>query len=667
MNKHVLSFIILFQMTVSNAQNTGRLAYKWSKPTSFVPIPDEFKNEDAVAIYNHTGIKNDLDVTTSINYRTSGFIKRKIRLLTAQGLKDYSNIIIKKKSSSTVTTLDARTIKKDGKTISIKSADIKLLHTYDDENDQYYDEYRIAIPGVEIGDEVEYIYTTYQNGLSWADDVYLHNDLACLESQFVLTLRRGLVTDIFSINEMASPERIDEDDYQILTWKLSNLPSIKNQNYAIVDKEFPYVQYYVKRLVLSKYNIDHQLSIENWGELYKVLSHNNSDHNNKSRGLQKYFESFKNVTDTLTKVEKVRYFVKKINEEFILMENEDVENAPRPVMYFVENKKIDVNNLRLYYKYMFYYLNIPFETCFGKNRYQGDLFPAIISTHQITHVFFYFADDQLSDHYLFVSNSDIKYNVDERAWQLENTKIIHLKKDDPFSADKPSVQIRAMPQSQADHNRRTVTCSFNISPDWTSLNCDTKVSFTGMVSLRYRTNWINRAKEYKNDTWIKWLDQEDNKKFGLDTVFIETQDNMTPFNFAVRIKSTESDIISPASDNISSLKVQIPLDHIKIPSYSYKRFTTLYMPYLYTDELNYFIQFPSNVTVINEKDLNKKLANEVGEFNLSATKISDTVYKISSVYKIRAKELVKSKYKMLVDLNDMMEQSKEFNILYKKL
>ena len=667
MNKFIAVLFFLVTCQHSFSQISDRVAFKWKKPGPFCGIPDEFKNEDAVAIYNETGTVNYFDVTHRINFTTANFLKRRLRILTANGLKEYSNIVIRKRASVKISSLDARTIKKNGEVIPINPGDIKVLKNYDEDLDIYYDEYRIAIPGVEIGDEVEYIYAYTRTGLTLANDVYLHTDIPCIRSSFELTLNRGLVTDIFSINNMGTPQSTEDETTQKLRWTMTNVPSVKNQNYAIVEKELPYVHFKLNKVVMSQYKIDEPVSMSSWSGLYKELARDDYDHNSKTKGLESYFVQFKISTDTMNNFNKVKFFVDKINTDFKLLKYANDGSMLKPITYFLDKKEIDENNLRLFYKYLFYYLKIPYETCFGRSRYSGDLNTSIVSDYQITHVFYSFKDEQNQRHFLFPSSGYQVYNVDERPYSLEETLVIFLNKQNPFNNDPPAEQINKMGRLPADLNSRTITCSYSVNVDSNYTGCDVKLLYSGMPSMRYRSNWLQQMEEYKKDGLIEWLDEKENKNFSLDTVFIERKETILPYKFMVRIKSKENDVISTSGENISSLKIHIPLQHSKLRSYAYKRITDLYTPYLYNDEINLFIQFPFSVDIINTSGLTKSLSNDAGSFTMSIHKVSDTVYKITSAYKIKTGKLSKDKYQLLVDLNDLVDQLKELDVIYKKL
>ena len=88
---------------------------------------------------------------------------------------------------------------------------------------------------------------------------------------------------------------------------------------------------------------------------------------------------------------------------------------------------------------------------------------------------------------------------------------------------------------------------------------------------------------------------------------------------------------------------------------------------MYNDEINVFVQLPFNAGIINENDFKKSTTNEAGSFTLSISKISDSQYKISSVYKINCPMLPKDKYQKLNELNELVDQTKDLSLLYKKL
>jgi len=166
----------------SYAQNNyGEIT--WTLSTTPSKIPDSLKNEDAVMIYKTHSLTNERNGSFEFQHAESVFCR--IKFLTENGVEKYSKIALAKNGRSSISQLDARTIKPDGKVIDLKSSQIKRMDFEIDKKEDFdIQYYRFSIPGVEPGDEVEFGYTIESPGINLGKDFFFNADIPCLNSTF---------------------------------------------------------------------------------------------------------------------------------------------------------------------------------------------------------------------------------------------------------------------------------------------------------------------------------------------------------------------------------------------------------------------------------------------------------------------------------------------------
>ena len=177
----ILVITTFFMVTGTMAQEQQPEQYDFGNIPEYVDIPEEFQDADAVIMHQETTYSIDFDVdyfvklihynitdADTYNYLSdysaySGLLTltlhKRVRILTKNGLDSYSFLSLIDNKYSDILTLDARTIKPDGTVLELNIDDIKQvdLVSGEDLEDKENPKKRFAIPGLEIGDEVEFI------------------------------------------------------------------------------------------------------------------------------------------------------------------------------------------------------------------------------------------------------------------------------------------------------------------------------------------------------------------------------------------------------------------------------------------------------------------------------------------------------------------------------
>lgn len=662
--KKILSTLIVFIAFQSYSQSLLKLGFKWKKPDAFVEIPEQFKNEEAVAVYQEYTISNMYDFSNKIPFFSFASIRQRIRIQSKEALDDIATFSIWKFPNTTPVTIDARTIKKSGETIESNRESIKELKTYDNVRRQYRSQYRVTIPGVEVGDDVEIIYSVRKDYLTYSEDIFLAGDYPILKSKFTLNTQLGIITDVYNHNGMPEMRNNNTPEKTIMVWEMSNLLPLKHQHYCITDNELPFIRMHIKEISLPSMSYPYPVGMQSWNEMYDWVTSDVYNRNAKDRGMQKYIASLKPELDKLGTVDKVAYFVNRINKDFDIVRELDEKDRNLSFMEQFEIKKTDNSNLVLFYKYLFHYLNIPASMVLGKSKYRGSLQPGEITSTQITDVLFMFKNEKGSSVYICPSDADTRYNIDEIPYQLENTRVVLLDSKSPDEGNKAVVSYASIGRIPDTQNQRSINCHYTIGKDGNAM-VETKASYTGMPSTYLRKGWSEAIKSYDTKEIMNWLEETDSIAFKLDTLIQEESSTTFPFNFNYMLKNKIIDAVSEAGDGVSSAKVKVTPSHFLFSYSDKKRTTKAFYPFAYTDNISVFIEFPQPSTILNENDFKKNKSNELGIYEQKLERVSPTVYKLTSTYKCTNPVMSADKFNQFAELNDFVKQNDELNILYK--
>lgn len=662
------SFLVIIVILISEhfcaAQNLAKLKFSWKKPAPFIEIPEQYKKEDAVAIYQEIYLSNNYDPNSKVSLFSTYSIKKRIRILTKNAIEELTNFPIDQFPGSTPVTIDARTIKKNGETIVAGREGIREMKKYNKLTGNYIKQYRISIPGVEVGDDIEIVYAVEKDKLTYSTDIYLHGDYPILKSTFTLYTARGIITEIMNHNDIPLPSRVNQTDMTIDTWELQNLKPLKDQSYMIDDTELPFVRIHISKFYLPGMNRPYEVGIKSWGEIYDGITSDVFNKNQKSKGFTEFLDSFKSSLDTMGTMAKVSFMVNYLNKEITFVNQLDDKEKNLPLANLIKLKKIDNSNLICFYENMFSELKIAFSMVLAKNKYNGDLAYEEKTYHQINDVFFSFKTEKGDGHFLYPSDYHEKFHVDERPYYLEGTKIILLHKNDSNPEAIPDVNFSRLTPLPIENNIRSINCHYKISENGDAASV-TKGNYSGILSSYLRREWEKVIHSYDKKDILEWLNVKDTLNFQLDTLIEESNSSEDPFNFKYRIKNTVKDVVTDAGEGVQSLKVHVIPEHFTFSYSKNERTTTAFFPFRFTDELIVFIEFPSPVTVLNNADILRTMNNNIGSFDQTLVQIDPKTYKLSSTFKCRSSVIPPDQYHLYIELVKAIEQSEDINILYK--
>ncbi len=643
----------------------------WQTTSPTTNIPDSLKDNDAIMVHQQHDIKNNLDLSAGKIYNIES-IRFRVKIYTQAGLDEYSVYSINKSKNSSITKLDARTIKSDGKIIDLKSTEIKVLDIKEDEDNSRYENIKVSIPGVEIGDEIEIIYAIERDGFINGRDIHLYNSIPTLKSVFSYTTDNSVVTDFRMYNDLPDPEIKKAMNDAIFTWTLTNLPGLGEQFASNFTESLPFLRFAVRNIIVNGRVLEGmaQWGILNndWTEIYdyyaNIYTNGNFKDSYKGVSFFGYIKNQKKLNPQLKTNEIIENLVHIINDSLEIVESTE-ELTMKPGLYFLENKKIDQKNIHnLIVNYLSEY-NIKFYVVFARDKVDGKMDIAFASGDMITDVFYAAQDSAGNLHFIYPSNEYNKYHIDEVPYRIAGTEAVLVSRKSVNALKTDAIKVK-IPTNDFQVNARTTMVNIKVDLAKGSGAYKSKNTYTGHFSTRHRSEVLNSMKEKeRNKTFKSNLELYD--MFNVDTFQVDRNDNNYPYNFSFNHQGN----VQIAFQKIDNTTYSIPLigliDHYILSSTEQERTLNYYCPFKYTDTYKVYLQFDKNIELL-ENTLDQFWVFHNNEnYIINVNKVNDKVLLIESKLDLRKDKLNPEEYKVHHGVNESINKTLQSRILIKTI
>jgi hypothetical protein len=660
-NKILILFIILFLPYISFSQKKYK-EEDWADTTPTVSIPDSLQKLDAIMIYQKQ------EIIIGSNNLSSEIIRRRIKILTIQGLDYFTSILIVKEKKQKIIKLDARTIKASGKIVDLDNEAIKKVDIIFDENDRPdYEMVKFALPDVEVGDEIEYVYSLGNDEVIKGKDIFLFSYLPSLRSEFSIRARTGGFINFLLGNGMPEPHREVNGDETIYKIIAENVPAIGIQEYrSNVEREYPFLSFAVR--YVYAYNTTVNVNPDSWPKMYDYYVSKKIGKN----FMKKY--QGKTVTDFCTQWikqhekedddMKLYYFTKFVNDSMEIVKMDDKENN-LPGMFYIVYKRIDDNNLFALYKTMFDVMGVNYMLGLARNKYGGIISTNVPSVHQITDIFFVIENKDKQLHYIYPSNADIKYNMDEIPYYALGTKGIIVKRFSPTS-DKyyhKEFEFASIPATDnVDHKK--ISVQFNSSDKTASAIFSERLSGDFSTSTRH---FLKQSLKEENSTenFKKIIKQQSEKIELIDSIYITNEESFYPFSYTLNYKANLKNNIIKLNTNTYNIPLQSLLEHYTIESDARPRYTGYIVPFMFTSKVTIELHFDKKVDALSKDIEYISEQNTVGDYSFSITKKDPQTLIIQSELKVSRDRIHPLNYPDLHALNNYYLFTKNKNLIVK--
>jgi hypothetical protein len=659
-----------------------------------VTIPEEFLNEHAVTTFQEITIQNDFDAeyynklasyTNETNNFRFNYLSKyteysgimnlrshaRVKILTKKGLEDYSFASIPNYESLELTILDARTIKPDGTVIDLDKEDIVEVETplsYDDETDLIVSEQkRFAIPGVEVGDIIEYVYELKYRNLLLVDEIFFHKDLPVILSKLTVKLRSGLYARLYYYNGAEHAESYVDGNFLTYSWESKNLPGYSNDQYARESMELPFVLVALKEITYkSDFKELHvQVIPDSWNvvfnDIYKHRIENNSDRMARSGTVKRVISEIKEQNPESSKFDQFYKFFRYVNDSVEVRDLEDWEVGYKPG-YYLHKKFISHRQLYPLYIKAFEEFDIDYRLCLAADKHDMQIDTSVVSPFYFNNYLFRLNFDDLSL-YLYPSTEYRKYELDEIPIQVEATRAFLV--PEPGSGEDYSYAI--LPQGTETDNFTNRRIMINLDLDSTHYSFESKNTLSGAISTRYRHFIDKNLLTYKTDSidilrnFMKKHDEEE--EYELDTVYKTEFQHVYPYKYMFNYEGTAKNIVNQLDDSTFTIPLNSIINNKILPYSNVQRRLNFIPDYPFSDLQSVIIQFNEPVKLLNADNLMMKVKNEIGIYHLNVRQINPNMILVKSDYKVQKNFIETEKYNNLVEISSAAEDAENQTLI----
>ncbi len=231
--RNIIILLFIFCITSIYAESTDN----WSKKPKFETIPDKFKNENVIGIFNKE--KYDYMYSDNGELQMIHTIHKKFRLNNDEAINQFNKISVSLSDVIEVIDIKARTIKPNGKIIEFDKNNIKEIKDEESKNS-----YKIfAIDGIEKGDDVEYMVIKKMDSSNFGRTFFQYSYPLQFAS-FEITCPRNLKYDIKGYNGFPNGTFTKVDDkHNRFVCINSNIPAIKSEKFSYTDPRKQRIEY----------------------------------------------------------------------------------------------------------------------------------------------------------------------------------------------------------------------------------------------------------------------------------------------------------------------------------------------------------------------------------------------------------------------------------------
>ena len=645
-----LLFLLLSIPSFISAQKD----YRWDKKdTNLSELPAEYANEDAVILYDYETRKTEFE---NNSFYTRHIIKRRIKILTKRGLDEFGKIVISKEDDMQISILDARTFKQNGEVVDLDASSIKSLDINEDEDIFDSNRYMLfSVPGLEVGDEFEMVCVYEGKTLEQGENILMHRYLPVIDSKFELDVYNKIIVFTSVYNDMPKPTIDESLSSYIFTWNLKNLPGIYDERGTISASVLPF---FIYELNLTRfYSSSAPPKIDNWEDLLNHINDSALDVIvRKQKKLSAILDEIIGEKASASKLEQLQQVHQHINKNVQIKSIPD-NIASNGIEYFFENNTADFHYLLKMYKALFEKVGVEYYLASGRSRYLGDIRLDFPTSIQITDYLFVVNID--GEYHLFVPKEKNKYyEINEIPPKLENTSLymINMTKKDDFKHIK-------IPASTHQKNRRLrkIKSSVNLNDKNIVHSCNEKLS--GAISTDIRHYYLQAHKDNELQDRLEELLSHRMPNAKLGSAKISNPSVKPPFDFILDYDFTTPNQVVKIDTKVYKISIENWLTHNIHKVNPTNRLLDYFPPYAGLDTYNYVLEFDQAVSLANKENIDIKIDNEVGIYELTINQIKPNTILLRSKYQINTNHILVDKVDLLAAINEGVKKADSVEIM----
>jgi len=378
MKRNILLIIILLSnISIVNAQKFPFYEnYKWEKTPSII----DRHIEDELYYYNQYDVASEyiFDPFKSAYYKYE-FFHYRVFLNKPASVDEFNKVYISLEDVHNVLNLKARLIKANGDVVNIDPDVDDFFNQEEKEEYQYF-----SISGIEVGDELEVMYTLKKDPQFNGDQEEMQGDIPIFNSNFYLICPKWMKFKFEALNGYPTPVRLDTIIHMVEYYAHADTVPIYEQEYYSefnntiqkidftlykIKNDRKYTAYSpyesVTKSVNSAYNVEYKNGIKK--KLIKEL---------KAKGV-----NISGKTEDL--IRQVELFIK-------LNIKSSYKYEDKGVLETIKIKRTSVTGEIRLYKAIFDALEIKYQYGYISDRYDSYFSDQIESDYFLQNYFFYF-------------------------------------------------------------------------------------------------------------------------------------------------------------------------------------------------------------------------------------------------------------------------------------
>lgn len=665
MIKRISSLLIVMLCIGAVFAQKKSTEYAWEATKPTTSIPDSLLESDAVCIYK----------LQEIRYRRGGlsyFVNKiRIKILTKRGLDNYASYSVFRPDYTTLNTLDARTIKSNGKIVDFNTSDIKRIELKKNKKSSLRIQ-RLSVPGVEVGDEIEFIYVFQYDGIMEDQDIFLHTEIPTMVSTFKQVLDNMYDIDFRTYNNMPNPYYEKKETESTYQWILNNIEGTNDNEYGILQESLPFIRYSVIYNMNANTKDFLKNVNKNWSVMYTyysaIIKNDVFENTYWGKSLEGYINKHNEKNPNLSVDQKI-YYLSSILNDSLKITDFDPKSPSRPAMYYLINKTMDT---RMVLKFIDSYLklnNIRYFVAFSRNRYEGNIDINFARPKTVSEIFYVIMNENKDLHYLYPPSHTTKYYIDELPNSIAGTQAILITDLGGFKSDRLNITTMNIPYNETNTNIWSKKTNLKISLKEDNIKNEfiTQYTLIGDVSTNLRNNIINLGNSRDSIVQLKDL-LELNSAHNIDTIFTESLEKIYPYNYSYKFKGEINDIVQKIDNNNYSILIDKLINHYTLNTTEQKRILNFYCPFAYSDVNKIYITFDSDIDLINS-DFNKFsiTTSPIANYTIEVRKLNKNVIMIESKLDLLKIKLSPAEYVDLHKANDALLKTSQSRILIKTI
>lgn len=449
-------FILGLLLTATTSFGQFHKSYNWEEERSLHQVDTDKLESSSLTILRKTIVEyRPSAISQGIDFfETTHNI---VRVNDEAGVAQETQIYIPMYRVKEIIDLKARTINKDGKITLLDEKNIKKV-----ENVEEYGDFQIfAIEGVEIGSEIELLYTLHKEYSPFGYE-YLQTD-APIERVEIVFIKNSLNGQIKTYNTDQEFERTYLGNMLVEEMFIDDVPAMVEEEYAGVDANKIYVSYQC----FGNASITQDLL---WGNTVGNIG--------ASYFTTEVIDEVKNLIpeviteEGLSEYEKAALVDNYIKTNFAIIENNNSNLEDLP--YIIKNKAASQYSIGKVYMQFLMAIDIPFELVVTASRYDLRFDPEFYNPNSLRDFLIYLPSIKK-----YISPERIDYRVGEApATFLGNNAL--------FINQKGEYYFDVIQQDDPDFSQVKRIMDITFPEDFDRVRVDEKQEYTGHWSILYR-------------------------------------------------------------------------------------------------------------------------------------------------------------------------------------